>query len=570
MKKYILIILMLLLIPLYGVSANTVSNIDMDIFIDKDGNANVTETWSANVTDGTEGYHPYFNLGKATITDLSVTMDGVEFQTIDNWDINNSFSEKANKAGIYRTGDELDLCFGITNYGSHTYVMKYRINGFVVKLADADMVYWNLFPKNFSASPNNVNIKIYSDFKYEDTLDVWGYGKKGAPCYVYDGRIEMTSDNESVSSDEYMTILVKFPSGTFNTDNVLDEEFSYYLNMAKEGAVNYEDKHSKLDDFIDIFGSIIMTIIGFVPYIIAIVIGVIFAGSKGSNLDFGTTGNKVRKDVPNFREIPCKKDLFRAYWVSSSYNLNKKKEDFLGAVLLKWLRNGNVRIEKVETKKLFKNSVDDNVIFDHEPGDANEYELNLYRWMLEASKDGKLEKNEFKKWCSNHYSKIFKWFDDVINYESKMLVNDGKAEVIQTGKFFKSTKYKIDASMMEEAEQMAGLKKYLKEFTLIKEREPIEVSLWDEYLMYAQIFGIANEVASQFKKLYPDIVENMERYGLDYDDIIFIHMVSSDGIKSASTARSRAESYSSGGGGFSSGGGGGGSFGGGGGGGGFR
>ena len=55
-----------------------------------------------------------------------------------------------------------------------------------------------------------------------------------------------------------------------------------------------------------------------------------------------------------------------------------------------------------------------------------------------------------------------------------------------------------------------------------------------------------------------------------YDNIIFINMCASSGIFHAESARTRAESYSSGGGGFSSGGGGGGSFGGGGGGGGFR
>ena len=124
--------------------------------------------------------------------------------------------------------------------------------------------------------------------------------------------------------------------------------------------------------------------------------------------------------------------------------------------------------------------------------------------------------------------------------------------------------------MMEVAEQMAGLKKFLKEFSVIDKREPIEVSLWNEYLMYAQIFGIASEVASQFKKLYPEIINDMDSYGYDYNDIIFIHTVTNSGIRSASAAKSRAESYSSGGGGFSSGGGGGGSFGSGGGGGGFR
>ena len=110
----------------------------------------------------------------------------------------------------------------------------------------------------------------------------------------------------------------------------------------------------------------------------------------------------------------------------------------------------------------------------------------------------------------------------------------------------------------------------MEEFTLIKEREPIEVKLWNEYLMYASIFGIADEVANQFKKLYPEVITDMNKMGYNYNDVIFIHNITSDGIKSASTAQTRAQSYSSGGGGFSSGGGGGGSFGGGGGGGGFR
>ena len=99
----------------------------------------------------------------------------------------------------------------------------------------------------------------------------------------------------------------------------------------------------------------------------------------------------------------------------------------------------------------------------------------------------------------------------------------------------------------------------------IKEREAIEVQLWEEYLMYAQIFGIAKKVAKEFKKLYPDVIT--DDY---YNDIIFIHTISYQGVSAASSAKQKAESYSSGGGGFSSGGGGGGSFGGGGGGGGFR
>ena len=562
----------LFLILLFGsaltVNATSISKIDMDIYVDNNGNGYVTETWVANVTEGTEGYHPYYNLGNATISDLSVSMDGRNFETISNWNINSSLYDKAYKTGFYNaSSDELDICFGISSYGTHTYVIKYKINGFVVGLADADMIYFNLFPYDFSVSPGEVNIKIYSDFKYSDSLDVWGYGKYGAPCYVYDGVIEMTSDGESVSSDEYMTILVKFDKDTFNTNNVLDEEFSYYYNMAEEGATTYtgDSYKSSFWDFIVGFFSVFINVFIWV----GIVLFAIFSGNRNKKVRFGNAGNKVRKGVPNFREIPCNKDIYRAYWVSSNYNLAKKKEDFLGAVILKWLQNGNVTIEKVTKKKMLKETTESNIVFAKEP-QGIELERKLYDYMEEASGDGKLESNEFKKWCSDHYSKILRWFDDVLEFENKMLVNEGKAEIITLGKVFKYNVYQIDDSMMEEAEKMAGLKNFLKEFSMIKEREPIEVNLWNEYLMYAQIFGIADEVASQFKKLYPEVIQDMESMGYTYNDVVFVHTISSNGIKSASAAKSRAESYSSGGGGFSSGGGGGGSFGGGGGGGGFR
>lgn len=564
MKKIFLVIV-LFFFPVLGVSASSISSIDMDIFVDGDGDAVVTEKWNANVTEGTEGWHPYYNLGNSEISNLLVSIDGREYITISNWDIDMSFSDKAYKAGIYYpSSDEVDICFGISSYGAHEYVIQYKISNFVSTLDDADMIYWNLFPYDFSAEPDNVKITIYSDFLYDDSIELYGYGKYGAYNQLDNGKIVIDSMG-SVESDEYLTILVKFPKGTFQSDNVLSNNFEFYYDMAEEGAINYNDHSNslwaKIISFLGAFFAIFINVFiwGF------IVIFSIFVSKKNNNISFGNVGNKVRKDVPNFRDIPCNKDIYRAYWVATNYNLTKKKEDFLGAVLLKWLRNGNIRIEKVVKDGLFKDKVNDNVVFLRRPDDSIALEGDLYDYMFEASLDGKLESNEFKKWCSKNYKKILEWFDDVLDFENKMLVNEGKATVstVTSFKFFKYDAYQIDASMMQEAEQMAGLKKYLKEFTLIKEREPIEVSLWNEYLMYAQIFGMADEVASQFKKLYPEVITDMDSMGYTYDDILFIHMISYNGIKSANAASSSASSYSSSGGG-------GGSFGGGGGGGGFR
>ena len=146
------------------------------------------------------------------------------------------------------------------------------------------------------------------------------------------------------------------------------------------------------------------------------------------------------------------------------------------------------------------------------------------------------------------------------------LVEEGliKVEERVRLKVFKNKVKVATPELKQEAIELAGLKRYLNEYTLIKEREAIEVHLFEEYLVFAQIMGIAKKVAKQFKDIYPEIIEKSSFTSYDY--ILFVHMSSHRGISAARSAKSRAESYSSGGGGFSSGGGGGGSFGGGGGG----
>ena len=113
--KYLLFLLLFIVVPVY---ANTIDKIDMSIYIDKNGDGIITESWVANVNKGTELYHPYYNIGKASITDVSASMDGKEYETITNWDVEDSFQDKAYKTGIYRPQrDEYDICAGISQYG---------------------------------------------------------------------------------------------------------------------------------------------------------------------------------------------------------------------------------------------------------------------------------------------------------------------------------------------------------------------------------------------------------------------------------------------------------------------
>ena len=559
MRKTLFVFIFAFILFSFGnmVEANTIQSISMDIFVNDNGDAYVTETWKCNVTQGTEVYHPYYNLGNSEIKDLTVTDGNIQYTTLSRWNTSGTLASKANKCGINKISNGVELCWGISKYGAHTYTAKYTITNFVSETTDAQMIYWTLIPYDFSTSIGNMYIKIHTNFRIQDTIDVWGYGNYGGTAYVYDGDIEMQSDGR-LDTDEYMTILVKFPLRTFNTTNKLDNDFEYYYDMAEDGATQYIESDSIDFDVIITF----LTVVGF------IIMEIIFSNmTPTKKFDYGSTGKKIPKDVPYFRDIPCEKDIFRAYYIGHRYKIIEKKTDILGAIILKWLKDGVIRIQEKETGLIIKKENTIIVLKETNPEMFLEgKEKELLKMLYAASKDGYLESKEFEKWCQHSYSKILSWFDTIISSEEKKLIEEGLIKVKEKVKFkiFKSKIYQATPELKQEALELAGLKKYLNEYTLIKEREAVEVQLFEEYLVFAQIMGIAKKVAKQFKDIYPEIIEQSSFTSYDY--IMFVHMSSHKGITAAQTAKSRAQSYSSGGGGFSSGGGGGGSFGGGGGG----
>ena len=535
------------------VSANSINRISMDIFVDSNGNANVTETWNCYSNQSTEIYHPYYNLGNSEITNLSVSMDSTQFETLSSWDTSASFDEKAYKAGINRVSNGVELCWGISEYGTNTYRVNYTITNFVSNLTDSQMIYWTLIPYDFSDSIGQVFINISSDLYFPSSIDVWGYGNEGGTAYVDNGTITMTSEG-TLNRNEYMTILVKLPSGTFNTKNDLNQNFEYYYNLAEEGVNRNETVENT-----------VITILPFIIFIIIMVFAIVtskLGSSQEQRLNFENNGNKLpkTKDIPYFRDIPCNKDLFQAFFIGYQFKIVKKRTDLLGSVILKWVRDKKVTLKKDEGK-----SSKMSIILNEELISSleDEDEQKLYKMFFEASKDGILEDSEFTKWCNTNYSKILGWFDTIIDKEKDKLVKDGL--LLEKPKtLFKSAKYTVTPELRQQALNIAGLKKYLNDYTLISEREAPDVVLFEDYLILAQMFGIADKVAENFKKLYPDLITETNFYS--YDNINFVHIYAVHAMTSAHSAHYAAASrYSGGGGGFSVGGGGGGSFGGGGG-----
>ena len=568
--------LLFILFLFNNVKASSINNITMEIHIDNNGNAKVTEIWDCNVTEGSESYHPYYNLGNSQIKDLSVKEKGRSYTNVGTWNTSGNMSSKAYKCGINKITDGVELCWGISNYGKHKYEVQYTITSFIAELTECQMIYWTLMPHNFSNEIKNFDLKIYADDYYmPDSIDVWGYGKYGAPIYVYNGHIEYNSKN-TVKKDEYVTILAKFPLNTFKSSNILNNSFDYYYNMAEEDSKHYNDDYVSTAEvlLITLIFGVVFTITWFVitrgiAYIISW-ISLKIKGIPKQKLYVKIYDKRSIQIAPYYRDIPCENDLLKAYFIASQYKLVKNKYDVLGSMVLKWIKDGLVKLEKRPIKKLFKNE-QGVFILNNNGRITDPIEKELFNLLYKASNgDGVLEEKEFKSWFKAHNDRIPSWIERIRKDYINKFIETGliKVEEKKILGIFKSTRYYPDKSITEEAIKLSGLKKYLKDYTLIKEREPIEVHLFEQYMIYAQFMGISKKVAKRLKMIYPAIVEQSSFNS--YENIDYIKFYTRRGVFISNInnlrdeAIERARNYSSGGGGYSSGGGGGGSFGGGG------
>lgn len=542
--------------PISVNASNKIHSIDMDIYLNEDGSANITEVWDVDGEDGTEWYKVMNNLGESKLSNFTVSMDGINLQ-YKNWNVEQSLQQKRGYYGINYTDSGLELCFGKYDYDRHIFTLNYTLSNFVFNASDSQVLYFKLIDKLDEVDFDRFSVTVSSYYTFPDTLDVWGYGYEGY-AYVKDGKIEMSDEDGNMNQD-YVVLLAKFPLGTFtNTSYVVDgfDDFDDVLNIAEKGTFLPDF----LKNLLNFFAYIISLIFELLPFIIIVIVAII-----ASKSGYGYIGNKKidKKEVPMFRDIPCNKDIYYANALIKLNNFEYKESNILGAIFLKWVRTNKI-LFRSEEKGIF-NKETSVIDLTMNPTFDNDLESKLFDMMYEASKDGMLETKEFERWSSKNYTEFLSLFKKIENHT----ISDLKA----SGHIYKrrdkhecKKKDVMDDTIYNDSIQLYGLKKYLLEFSNMNKKEVMEVKLWDEYLMFAYLFGIADRVAKQFKNMYPEIVEQMESSNFNYDTIVFVNNISMRSVSAASSARAAAQSYSSGGGGFSSSGGGGGSFGGGGGG----
>ena len=514
-------------------------DLNIRVVLSPNGDARITETRQMSIdSEGTECFIGLGNMGGSQIRDLTVSDEtGLQFENVGEWDVDRSRGWKEGKCGIVYKPGGYELCWGLGESGERTYVTSYTITSLVHAYPDADAIRHVFLDEGVTPKPEHALLSIVAEddstHLTAENCGIWGFRFQGTIDFVGDSIVAETT--EPMESRSGMYIMVRFDKGMFEPTIEEDVTFEQKKGEAFEGSDYAEDfAHST-----DLSFGEILYLIGFLLIAVFIPIGA-FIYKVYTTWRFR---RNVNKDLLWYRDIPLNGNLPEANKILNAYRyVGSDYNNLLSAVILKLVDMGAITIEPRPNKK--GKTVQSFVIHDLREQEKQPVLVrkmhNIFR--MAAGEDTVLEPWELKSFMKSSRNQSI------------------------TDSFINTLRVKSDASKyanhIEEARKVFGLKKFLQEFTLLDERHVSEVGLWKDYMIYATLFGIADQVIRDMKKINPEYF-NMDKVAQQMADDMTIPMIYS--TMHSSTARAVAtkaarEARASGGGGRVSWGGGGGGF----------
>ncbi len=480
-----------------------VRDLDINVTLYKSGVALIHECWDVHTgNDITEWYLPRENLGDIEIMNFSVLSDKQQLTDDGEWDVDRSRRQKAGKYGIVHKRNGVELCWGIGEYGDHIYDAFYIMTNTVKSLNDYDCFHMQLVNDELKAPPQHVRVSIFPDEKMDVQLDTtntraWGFGYNGTVSFVEGGGVVFES---SAPFGYYSSViaLLRFDKGIFDSPSVQERDFEEVLDRAMDGASFDDDEYEEEDDeMLGIF-SFLMMLIGY----LTVRKGYRVASGKVSRREKKKFLGATENDVTWYRDIPMKGDLIAADYALSRLGEDRKKNALASAEILRMIYQGYLDVRKDADGKIEITFAESKT----GKGEMDAVASELWSMMLEASgNDRVLQDKEFSAWSNKNKKRLYSWTEKMSLMGKKHFRDNG---------WMQPTSTKTTPEGQLEAQHLVGFRKYLNDFTLTGQREAVEVHLWQDYLIYGALLGIADKVAKQLKDIDPVLFE--QTIGYDY------------------------------------------------------
>ena len=512
-------LLVLLASPAMVFAQPLLHNLDIRVELSKSGDARITETRLMTIDNkGTECYIGLGDMGPSTVKDLEVSDEsGLQYKNIGEWKINRSRSEKAGRCGIVeKGGGGYELCWGLGDSGERTYVTSYTVTGLVRGYPDADALRHVFLDESVTPKPLHAKVTIVgADTTLvftPDTCGIWGFRFVG-DLWFENGTM-MAETTAPMSSSSALYIMAKFPKGMLEpTIQTTDDTFEHKKQLALEGSDYVDMVIEQTGD--DKGGMSIPTAMGILGGTIVCLGGILYGFS-------GRRSRKKRKEqlmwaksVDYFRSIPLEGNLQQANDMLNAFNVGKAPDykRLMSATILHLINEGVFSVEPVmtETGEMEKRFV----VKEKLPVEKD--------WSPLAYKMHEI----FNKASGENHVLDPKELETFMENDNNQKMVKSFLNVLRTIRRLESYENRKD-----EVCEVFGFKRFLEDFTLMNERHLTEAKLWNDYLVWATLYGNAEQVIKDMKAINPEFFK-MDQVACQLSDSVILPAVYASVFKGA-------------------------------------
>lgn len=524
---------------------NHVTSIDIEVVIKEDGSAVITQYWTGDFHEGTENYLP-IRTGDIDISGFEVSDENGPYTLISDWDIDANFKEKAGKCGIVETDDGVELCFGITEYGHKEYTFSYVVTDFIKSYRDYNGTNFMFINPDMSTFPTAGRIEIVMEdgTKLDSSnAGIWAFGYEGQ-IEFQGGRVVAYTEVD-LEDDDSMIVMLQLNKDLLNPKTSVDKSFEAVKQEAME-----DSDYGHGDDDGDEKAALILLGVILGGSALAVTGAVYYSAKRKKEL------KQFSDSVGQFADVPNGGNIEMTHYLARTFDVSNEDSLIIGALMVSMMNKNAIELrETADTFGTAEQKLELRLLA--EPDSIPE--RRLYSVLSAAAGGtGVLQEKALDDYAYEHYEEINNLLRD--------LKEIGEIAFKNIGGFLKNPgnriKHLSDTGKRQLA-QVVGLKRYLEENARMADRDIWEANLWQEYMVYATLFGSAEDVIEQLKRLYPDRLPVFEEYHHRYVWCYgYYHGMNNSMDKAIQEARSSGSGGSAsmgGGGGFSGGGSGGGS-----------
>lgn len=587
------------------------NHLEFEAQINQDGSMDVVEKWNINIED-TNTLYKNFKIDKtrySNITNVKVTEvtngNNQVFQKQNQWSYH--LPERKYFGGL-NDDNEFEIAWGVgleNSSATRVYSISYQVKDAVAKYSDYAELYWQFVGEEFAIDAKNITgtILLPSHVDTMEDIKVWGHTEDlNGEIYATDkNKIEFKINH--FRSGRYVEIRTLFPTkmiantargeNTLRLEQVIQEETTW---------ANQANDRRKMKETVKVVITIVVNVFSIVLMIFVI-------KSIIKNMRKIKTSKKLvpTQKIEYYREMP-REDATPAEALSlifkqigglnNSVSMGRIFSATLLDLSLKKIIDFEVN-DKMITIKILKddpkeleNLKDEKVIF-------------LFLKKACEKNKGEITTKELEKYIKKSQQKVLTLADEINKYTGEALYKRELADENGVNERMKITAYIIALAFVifftifgfamlssikvngmgmipfvitiliqmitfcillsktniltqkgtDENEKWKGLKKYMEDFSMLDKREVPEIAIWEKFLVYATVFGIADKVLKQLKMVYPNMNEEWNRNHYGYMYLMMNTNFSSSFSNAMTSSMSTAYSSATGGGGGFSGGG---------------